>query len=137
LDSLFPQTAWGMAVMGSSTMRDYADEVFRQMREQVDVRNMFCMGSDYVPFLLSGVPAGRPADFGGAIPRWSHTRQDIPQNVPPQWIQLNESTFGCLLGRILTESRLPSRRLPADEVRALVDKKKARQALLAWENDVP
>ena len=138
LDGLFPQTAQGMAVMWAPAMRDYIEKAFRETQCDVDVQNMFCMSSDYVPFMLAGIVTARQADLQDSFPPWSHTRHDTPDKIPPDWIRLNAMTYAQLLARILTDPRpLPTKRLSPEEVRTLVEKEDAREALEAWENEIP
>ena len=138
LDSLFNETARGTAVMWAPAMRDYIDQAFRQAQRCVEVRNMFCMSSDYLPFMLAGIAAARPADFRDAFPPWSHTRSDTPDKIPPEWIRLNAMTYAQLLVRMLTDPEpLPVRRKSPEEVRALVDQADAREALEAGGSRIP
>jgi hypothetical protein len=119
-------------------MRDYIEKAFRETQCQVDVRNMFCMSSDYLPFMLSGVATARQADLQDSFPPWSHTANDTPDKIPPEWIQLNAMTYAQLLVRILTDPRpLPAKRLSPEKVRALVEEEDAREALEAWDNKIP
>jgi len=138
MDSLFDETARGLAVMWAPRMRDYADRAFRETQCDVEVRNLFCMSSDYLPFMLAGIAAARPADFHNAFPPWSHTRFDTPDKIPAEWIRANAMTWAQLLARILTDPRaLPVKRKSPQEVRALVEKEDAIEALAASECVVP
>ena len=138
MDSLFDETARGLAVMWAPSMRDYIDRALGETQCAVDVRSMFCMSSDYLPFMLAGIAAARPADFRNAFPPWSHTRNDTPDKIPAEWIRANAMTWAQLLARILTDPReLPARRKSPEEVRALVEKEDAFEALEAFECAVP
>ncbi|MBT3272568.1 MAG: M28 family peptidase [Spirochaetales bacterium] len=126
LDSLFPATARGMAVMWSPVMRDYINNAFTGARQLVDVRNLYCCSSDYLPFMLEGVPACRPADWEDSFPAGSHTHADDLANVRPDWIQLNAIVYAHLLARLLTDPNpLPARKLSPDEVSEQVRKNDA------------
>ena len=138
MDSLFPETAQGLAVMWAPDMRDYIEKAFRETQCCVDVRSMFCMSSDYLPFMLAGVATARPADFHDRFPLWSHTRHDTPDKIPAAWVRMNAMTWAQLLVRILTDPRaLPVKRKSPQEVRALVEKEDAIEALAASECVVP
>ena len=100
--------------MWSPTMRDYIDRALRQTQCCVDVRNFFCMSSDYLPFMLEGIAAARPADWKGLFPPISHTRLATPDKVPTEWIRLNAMTYAQMLVRILTDPKpLPASRTSA------------------------
>lgn len=132
MDSLWPETARGVAVMGSPAMRAYIDGAFREAHRNVDVRDLFCMSSDYLPFVLQGIPAARPADYFNSMPPWSHTTEDTADKIPGDWLRLNAMVFGQLLIRMLTDAApLPARRLSPDEVRASVAAVDAQRELEA------
>ncbi len=103
LDSLWPSTAEGVAVMWSPAMRDYIGQCFEQTTRRVEVRNSFCMSSDYLPFMLAGIAAARPAGFESHYLPWYHTRADTPDKVHPDWVRLNGMTYAQLLLRILMD----------------------------------
>ncbi len=118
MDGIFTSTARGMAVMWSPEMRDYAAGVFAKTGSQVDVRNHFCASSDYLPFMLEGIPAARPADWEDSFPLGSHTEKDSLSNVRVDWIQFNAMVYAQLLAHMLVDPKpLPARRLTANEVR--------------------
>jgi hypothetical protein len=128
MDTLFPATAAGIAVMGSPPLRDYFERHARSAGLQVDVRDLFCMSSDYLPFVLAGVPAARPAQWYGEFPPQSHTTADVPERVPIDWIVRNASAHGTLLLRALLDAEpLPGRRNTPHEV----------ADMLAGENVIP
>jgi len=138
MDVLFPSTARGIAVMWAPAMRDWIATKLGQTQRRVEVRNMFCMSSDYLPFMLQGIAAARPADFHDEFPNWAHTRHDTPDKTPPEWIRLNAMTYAQLLVRILTEpGELPAKRNSPQEIHALVEKAEAREALKCWFDSVP
>ena len=138
MDGLFPGTARGVAVMWAPAMRDYVARRFQETQCEVDVRSMFCMSSDYLPFMLQGIAAARPADFHDEFPDWSHTRHDTPDKVPPEWIRLNAMTYAQLLIRVLTDpKKIPTSRKSPEEVHALVEKEDAREAIECWDMEVP
>jgi len=117
MDGIFTSTARGMAVMWSPQMRDYAAGVFGKTGSYVDVRNHFCSSSDYLPFMLEGIPAARPADWEDSFPLGSHTEKDTLSGVRVDWIRLNAMVYAQLLAHILVDPNpLPARRLTADEV---------------------
>jgi len=139
MDSLFPPTAEGVAVMWSPTMRDYIDCAFSDTQCQVEVRDLFCMSSDYLPFMLEGIPTARPAQFDStqAFPPWSHTRLDTPDKVPDIWIRQNALTFAQMLARMLTDpAPLPAHRKSPQEVNELIDKEGACEILRSYGFDV-
>ena len=121
LDTLFPGTSRGIAVMWAPAMRDLIDRTMRQAGRQCTVHNLYCQGSDYLPFMLSGIASARAADWEGCVPPWCHTTMDNAHNLPPEWIQLNAMPFAQLLLRLLTEPRpLPTKRKSPDQVMELV-----------------
>jgi Zn-dependent M28 family amino/carboxypeptidase len=133
MDSLWPATADGIAVMWSPEMRDYIANALAPIRRSVEVRNLFCMSSDYLPFLLEGIACARPAGFEAAFPPYSHTRMDTPDKIPADWVRLNAMSHAQLLARILTDPEsLPTRRKTAAEVQALLDKEAARELIRVY-----
>jgi hypothetical protein len=132
MDSLFDATAEGVAVMWSPGMRDYIERVFRETQCDVEVRNLFCMSSDYLPFMLEGIPAARPAHFDlhQKFPPYSHTRLDTPEKIPIDWIRKNAMVFAQMLLAMLVDPRaLPAKRHSPDEVSALIEQAGARNLL--------
>ena len=130
-DELTAETAKGAAVMWSEPMCEFIREAFRSTQRTVDVRNFFCFSSDYVPFMLSGVPAARPADFSlKTHPTVSHTKYDTPDKVDYDWIRLNAMNFAQLLYAIAVyPGPLPAQRNSPEEVSELVDREGIRQVV--------
>ena len=123
MDSLFSATAAGIAVMWAPRMRDRIDRALQQAQCPVDVRDLFCMSSDYLPFMLEGIAAARPADWTGDFPPWSHTFFDTPDKVPHVWIRHNAMVFARLLLRLLTDpGPLPIRRKSRAQVQDLLSR---------------
>ena len=132
MDTLFPATTRGMAVMWSPEMRDYIAGAFADADRQVDVRNLFCTSSDYFPFMLAGIPAARPADWENSLPIWWHSEIDDLAHIRTDWIQHNAMIYAQLLGRLLTDPQpLPARRLSHDEVRARLEQEDIGEWMLA------
>ena len=116
--------------MWSPEMRDYINHACIGAKQQVDVRNHYCSSSDYLPFMLEGVPTCRPADWEDSFPAGSHTQADDLGYVRPDWIQLNAIVYAHLLARLLTDPNpLPSRRLSLDEVCEQVRKNETAEGL--------
>ncbi len=136
LDGLFDDTARGLAVMWAPELRDYIDHALRDLGSEVDVRNMFCMSSDYLPFMLEGIPTARPATYMEWYPPWSHTIEDTEDKVPPEWLKSNAVMCARVLLRILTDQRpLPSPRKTAQEVRELIEREDVEEALW-WQGNL-
>lgn len=136
-DSLFDSTAEGVAVMCSPEMRDYIGQTLEKLHPEVDVRNHFCMSSDYLPFVLAGIPAARPADWKDSFPPWSHTREDTDDKIPDAWLKANAVVYTRLLLKLLTDrEQLPARRKSREEVRALVKQEHVEEAL-RWSAALP
>jgi len=138
MDTLFDSTAEGVAVMWSPAMRDYIDRAFQQTQCQVDVRNLFCMSSDYLPFMLAGVPTARPAHLNKVeFPPWSHTRLDTPDKITTQSLHRNAMAFSLMLLRMLTDPQsLPAERLSPNKVRELLAKEDVVEALRVYNFEV-
>jgi hypothetical protein len=133
MDCLFPSTARGVAVMWSPSMCHYIARTL----PGVEVRNRFCMSSDYLPFMLAGVPAARPADWHNGFPAFTHTTKDTDEKVPASWLKPNIRTSARLLLRLLTDPRpLPSKRNSREEVHRLIAKDAAGE-LLRWQVLLP
>jgi hypothetical protein len=137
MDCMFPNTAKGVAVMWSPLMRNYIARSLRHARLRVDVRNKFCMSSDYLPFMLAGVPAARPADWHNSFPPYTHTIADTDEKVPAHWLKANAAMCASILLPMLTDSKpLPSRRKSREEVARLVRQEGVEDAL-RWQVLLP
>lgn len=132
LDSLFDNTARGVAVVWAPAMRDVIEHALRETQRRVEVRDMFCMSSDYLPFMLAGIAVGRPADLEDAFPPYSHTCHDTLDKVPPEWIRLNAMAYAQMLARLLIAPKLPAKRLAPEQVQTLIDEQDAAAEL--WES---
>jgi len=133
MDTLFPATAEGVAVMWSPEMKEYIQSGFCQTQRRVDVRNLFCMSSDYLPFLLEGIPAARPADWQNSMPVWSHTAMDTPDKIHFDWLRMNAMTFAQLLARMLIDTRpLPAKRKSPAEVESLLAEEQVTEAIRSF-----
>jgi aminopeptidase YwaD len=111
MDSLYRSTAHGMAVMWAPRLRKHIDAILQRCGRRVDVRDLFCMSSDYLPFMLAGIPAARPATWTSDFPPWSHTLYDTADKVQVDDLRLNAMVFAQMLLHLLTDPRpLPVRR---------------------------
>lgn len=131
LDCLFDSTAEGVAVMWDPQMRDYIAQSLAQQHPEVDVRNYFCMSSDYLPFMLEGIAAARPADFKNQPTlNTNHTTEDTEERVPISWLKANAIVYARLLLRLLTDSNdLPTKRKSPEQVDDLIKQDDAEEAL--------
>jgi hypothetical protein len=66
------------------------------------------MSSDYLPFVLAGVPAARPAQWHGEFPPQSHTTADMPDRICIDWIRDNAVMVSLLLLKALTDADPPA-----------------------------
>ena len=130
LDCLYENTARGLAVMWSPEVKDYIAEALASRHPEVNVRNHFCMSSDYLPFMLAGVPAARPADWHRSFPLWTHTTADTLEKVPITSLKSNAIVCARILLKMLMDpSPLPSRRNTPEEIEKLIDRDGARESL--------
>lgn len=130
LDSLFDDTAKGLAVMGSPEMREYLERAVQEFGMTVDIRDLFCMSSDYLPFVLAGIPAARPASYHAVFPPWSHTAEDTEDKIDAEWLKQNAVLCARSLLKMLTDREpLPSRRRTSDEVSELIRSEGVEEAL--------
>ena len=130
MDSLYPDTAKGIAVMWAQPMADYIKRLFESTQRNIDIRNMFCMSSDYMPFMLEGIATARPAAFNDPFPPQSHTILDTPDRVPMDWIRQNAMTYALMMVSILLDPKpLPTKRLTKNEV---LERLRKEDALEAW-----
>ena len=123
-DELTEATSQGTAVMWSPVMCEFIRDLIVKTSQPMTVRNFFCFSSDYVPFMLAGVPAARPADFCLTThPKVSHTRYDTPESVDCDWVRHNALSFAQLLFALLIHpGPLPDRRKTREEVAGLVNR---------------
>lgn len=137
MDGLFPATSRGIAVMWSPQMKNCIEAYLRQTQCCVDIRNYFCMASDYLPFMLKGIAAARPADWEHSFPQWTHTKLDTPPRVPMEWIRLNAMPFAQLMVRLLMDPQpLPTSRKSREQVRHLVEEEDVAEDLHYYGFDV-
>lgn len=137
MDCIFENTARGTAVMWSPEMREYIHGSLHEAHPEVDVRDFFCMSSDYLPFMLAGIPAGRPADWHNTFPRWTHTVEDTDDKISYAWLRDNAIAYARMLLWMLTDNRpLPSRRQSAAEVQSAIEQAGAGEAL-RWQVLLP
>ena len=133
-DCIFPETSRGLAVMWSPIMRDVMDKMIQQTQCDVDIQNHYCQSSDYVPFMLAGVPAARPADFWDNFPaNRMHSRFDTPDRIPTEWIRMNVMPFAQLLLRLLTAPKLPAVRNSPGKVHQLCTEEGVADSLRIFE----
>jgi len=129
LDCMLPTTAKGVAVMWAPKMRDLIERYSRQTQCEMDARNLFCMSSDYMPFMLAGIAASRPADWHNTFPVWSHTAMDTINRVPIDWIRANAMAHAQWFMRVMTEPKpLPTKRKSPEEVAQLLAKENVEEA---------
>ncbi len=120
MDGLFGATAKGVGVMWAPKMCERVREAYQRVSCDVEVRNIFCMSSDYLPFMLAGVPAARPADWTNSFPPNVHTSFDVPSTVPIEWIRKNAATHAqMLLSLLIDPEPLPNDHNSYEEVRSL------------------
>jgi hypothetical protein len=137
MDCMFESTAKGFAVIWEPRLRPYIDSSVRHLRPRIDVRDRFCMSSDYLPFMLAGVPAGKPTDWHNSFPPLTHTVKDTEEGVPTSWLTANAKMCASILLRMLTDPRpLPGRRKSAREVQELVQREDAADPL-RWQVLLP
>lgn len=138
MDSIFPQTARGVAVMMSEVAAAYLRTQVMAGHSVPEIRPMFCMSSDYLPFILEGIAAARPADFEDAFPDWSHTTYDTFEHVDMEWIRQNAEVHArVLLPVLLDEKELPWGRRPPAQVRELLRSEGVVPALRSMGFEVP
>ena len=137
MDCMFESTAEGLAVMWSPSMRKYIARGLHRKHPPVDVRNLFCMSSDYLPFMLAGIPAARPADWKNSFPPWTHTIRDTGDKIPSRWLKSNAELAANVLLRMLVDPKpLPSTRLSEAQVQAAAVRDRAVEAL-RWQVLLP
>jgi len=123
--------------MWSPSMRNYIARGLRRTHPRVEVRDFFCMSSDYLPFMLAGIPAARPADWKNLFPPWTHTIRDTCDKVPSRWIKSNAEVAANLLLRMLVDPKpLPSRRRSGIQVQAAAVRDRAVESL-RWQVLLP
>lgn len=133
LDGLFNKTAEGLAVFWSPEMRGYIERALRKVHPEVDVRNHFGMSSDYLSFMLQGIPAGRPAHWQGSFPLWGHTSEDTDDKIPVEWLRSNAIVCARVLLKMLTDKEsLPSKQKTYDQVCALLQQENAQDLIFNW-----
>ena len=136
LDCLFEETAQGMAVMWSPAMRDYLAVATQAGGNAVDIRNHYCMSSDYLPFMLAGIPAARPADWKNNFPPWTHTTEDTFDKISFAALRANARLLVPLLARMLTDEQIPTQRMSPAHVAEAIRQEDAEDSL-RWQIVLP
>ncbi|MDP7399288.1 MAG: M28 family peptidase [Lentisphaeria bacterium] len=117
MDSLFDQTARGVAMFWCRPAIAYMQSLFADADRPVTVVDMLGMSSDYVPFELQGIPTARPAMLSGTFPTCHHTPGDTVDKVQPEEIKRNAMGFAQMVLRLLlTDEPFPATRLTRDEI---------------------
>ncbi len=133
LDGLFDKTAEGLAVFWSPEMRGYIERALKKVHPEVSVRDHFGMSSDYLSFMLQGIPAGRPAHWQGSFPLWCHTSEDTDDKIPVEWLRSNAIVFARVLLKMLTDKEsLPSKQKTYDQVCTLLKQENAQDLIFNW-----
>lgn len=136
LDCLFESTAKGVGVIWSPETRALIAQALATQPE-IEVRDIFAMSSDYLPFMLQGVPAGKPSDWRNTFPAWTHTIADTDDHIPLAWIKSNAIVAAqVLLALLLHPGELPGRRHTQEEVFALIEEAGAGECL-RWQIGLP
>lgn len=132
-DCVYPLTANGVAVMGSQRWHKKIEEVAATVEPTFDIRSTFCQTSDYLPFMLAGIPCGRPVDWSDTFPEWIHTRLDQPGAYPLEWITENVATHATWIAKLLADpDPLPYDRQSLDDVRQMVEENGALNSLRSY-----
>ena len=117
MDSLFEETARGMAMFWCRPAIDYVQSLFADAGRPVTVVDMLGESSDYLPFKLQGVPTARPVMLSGTFPTFHHTPGDTVDKVRPEAVKCNAVTFAQMILRLLlTDEPFPVARLTRDQV---------------------
>jgi len=98
---MFPETAKGIAVMGTPGLTELVHGVAARANQALDVRALFCASSDYLSFMLQGVPAARPR-ISTTASHLPHAHAfDTPAQLPAEWLTANVAAFAPLLLHLL------------------------------------
>lgn len=117
MDSLFEQTARGVAMFWCRPAIAYMQGLFADAGRPVTVVDMLGESSDYVPFELQGVPTARPAMLSGTFPTFHHTPGDTLDKVQPEDVKRNAMPFAQMILRLLlTDEPFPATRLTRDQI---------------------
>ncbi len=117
LDSVFADTACGMAVHLARPAVAYFRKLFVQAKRSVRVIDYLSSGSDYVPFTLQGIPTARQANLNVGDPPWPHTIVDTADKIDCDAVKMNAMVYAQLLLRLaLADEPFPAPRLGRDEI---------------------
>ena len=121
-----------LGVIGSPEMRDYVERSLDNLHPNAHIRNHFGTYADYLPFVLTGIPALQPCDE--TPPGIIHSRADTVENAPIGWTRSSPAVvYARLLLKLLTDPEaLSARRRGPDEIRELLKREGVERECMSY-----
>lgn len=114
-----------LTLCGHPELVPHFQQVSREIKYELEVRDRISAYSDHFPFAVRGVPnaslGSRPQP--GMVGRgWGHTPADTVDKVNPKALQAAAALVARLLLRVSFEKQFPSRRRTPEEMAETIDK---------------
>lgn len=127
----------GISTIGRPELLPYFKSLADDMKlpYKMAIVDHFGIGSDFVPFMLQGVPttshttsdpertSGWPFEMGihNDIISWRETAEDTIDKTRPEFVRRDAITLARLLMRIANSEEIPARHLTMEETTRLID----------------
>ena len=127
----------GISTVGRPELLPYLKSIADDMKlpYKMAVVDHFGISSDFVPFMLHGVPtashttsdpertSGWPYEMGihGDIISWRETAEDTIEKTRPEFVRRDAITLARALMRIANSDEIPARRMTMEETTRLID----------------
>lgn len=127
----------GVAAIGRPELVPFLKSLADEMKLTYDmcVKDNFAIGSDYVPFMLQGIPtithetsdpertSGWPFEMGrlGDILSWRETEEDTIDKTTPEFVRRDAITTARLLLRLAACDQIPAGKLTIEETVKLIE----------------
>lgn len=129
----------GISIIGRPELIGYIDGIADDMELPYKMRviDHFGLSSDYVPFMLNGIPtlapevsnsqrtSGWPHEMGihNDIISWRETEEDTIDKTTPEFVRRDAITTARMLLRIANSKSIPARKLTIDETKKLIEER--------------
>ena len=127
----------GISTMGRPELVPYLRSIADDMKlpYEMAVEDGFGIGSDFVPFLIQGVPtashrvsdpertSGWPYEMGihNDIISWRESAEDTIDKTKPEYVRRDAINLSRIILRVANSDEIPARRLKMDETTRLID----------------
>ena len=135
----------GIASIGRPELVPYFKSIASDMKlpYNMSVRDHFGISSDYVPFMLHGIPtvshessdpertSGWPFEKGilGDLFSWRETEEDTIDKTTPEYVRRDAITTARIMLRVANSGKIPTGRLTMEETVKLIEEREFTERL--------